>query len=947
MWEVLYNLSRGRYPGRRFSLVLATVLMVFFVTLIPVQPAFADDVQRGEDGSVTYQNNTYQPILDTSGNPAIALPSGLPSGTEGYFRRDDANGKVHFLLTSSGAAQATTAQYVVYDFTPPDTFTGSSPPVSVNFVAATNQNQSAPTSGSSCDGSTLSGIGWIVCPVVNLLATSMDFIYGIISDFLEVKTVTADTNGPVYRLWSIVRDISNICFVIVFLFIMYSQITSLGISNYGLKKMLPRLIIAAILMNTSYWISAFAVDASNLLGYSIHSVFRSVFDTLSVGANYAGDIPTWQQVAAVALASTGAVVGGITILSGTISGSVLLLIPILVSVALAALVALLVLAARQALLMCLIIISPLAFVGFVLPNTEKYFEKWRSTFLTLLMLFPIFSVIFSGAQLAGMAIVQTSGGNLITIILGMGVQVAPIVITPLLVKFSSGLIGKIAGMVNNPNKGIVDRTRNWAKGAQQERKNKILSDQNTLKKFNKYNPALAGTRTIDTYNRRRDARRKAYEAGAENRYDATKTGQRTQALTRDMQSQKQEVANRFERSSYGQRSNFRSQMANIDKDRTNTEFEQSGFGHQVDRAKRVAEQDKKLVHNQHERDWNQTVRTNPGLLQQELGVKASELQAGLEKAKLEKVHAEVVAQGHNTEHILNLHGVDVHTQAGILNIARDIKDISLDTSITSTAKNMAERKFAQVRADELKADTVRGDMLRTQASGILRDEGGRESVMAEARSTASKFLVDDIKNIEATTDNNLSTNVEWLRGKLMDEHGSITFAERIAYSNLLSKAGAQGVERLKKVIAYYDDKLGADIQTSEELQDYKDFMKGNPGFTSAGKDLEFWATNDGDIDPVTHVKTYRSFDDITKRSATWGNISPRNFTTLNVASQFRALQVLYNTDRKKYDTIVNSLKANDGMLMNELKDSIRNQIVDVDNGTKVWDSIPIDLFDKA
>lgn len=652
--------------------------MAFFMALSTVQPAYADDVQRNENGSVTYQNNTYQPIRDASGNAAIAIPPGLPAGTDGYFRYDSAARKAHFLLTSGGASQATTAQYVVYDFMPPDVFTGSSPPVSVNFTSSSTpstdtaaEEDQAPTSGSTCANSTLSGIGWIVCPVVNILASSMDFIYGIIADFLEVKTVTADTNGPVYRLWSIVRDISNICFVIVFLFIVYSQVTSLGISNYGLKKMLPKLIIAAILMNTSYWISAFAVDASNLLGYSIHSLFRSVFETLSVGANYSGEIPLWQDVAAVALASTGAVVGGITILSGTISGSILLLIPILVSVALAALVALLVLAARQALLMCLIIISPLAFVGYVLPNTEKYFDKWRSTFLTLLMLFPIFSVIFSGAQLAGMAIVQTSGGNLVTIILGMGVQVAPIVITPLLIKFSSGLIGKIAGMVNNPNKGIVDRTRKWAKGAQQERKNKILSDQNKFKGLNNswLNPAGKATRGIDTFNRRRDARRKAYEAGAENRFDATKSGQRTQALNRDMQSQKQEVANRFERSSYGQRSNFRSQMANIDKDRATTEFDRSSYGQQVshsrgivdadkiraaaefdasnrgkdvDTRKREAERFKQTVHADHEQHWNVRNMTNAeGSQEREMRLRIANDKSASSKADVDAVYSEV------------------------------------------------------------------------------------------------------------------------------------------------------------------------------------------------------------------------------------------------------------------------------------------------------------------
>ena len=78
--------------------------MAFFMALSTVQPAYADDVQRNENGSVTYQNNTYQPIRDASGNAAIAIPPGLPAGTDGYFRYDSAARKAHFLLTSGGAS---------------------------------------------------------------------------------------------------------------------------------------------------------------------------------------------------------------------------------------------------------------------------------------------------------------------------------------------------------------------------------------------------------------------------------------------------------------------------------------------------------------------------------------------------------------------------------------------------------------------------------------------------------------------------------------------------------------------------------------------------------------------------------------------------------------------------------------------------------------------------
>jgi MFS family permease len=250
----------------------------------------------------------------------------------------------------------------------------------------------------------------------------------------------------------------------------FSQLTNWGIGNYGLKKLLPRLIIAAILVNVSYLISALAVDLSNIVGSNLQDVLVGIRGTLD-GPNTV-IVPSWESTVSfilatgTGLAAAGAAIGGIAITTGASMGAALiLLLPLLLSVLLAALVALIVLAARQALIIILIIIAPLAFVAFLLPNTEKLFDRWRGLFTTMLIFFPLFSLIFGGSQLAAFLLIQTaSGGNAINIILlALFVQVAPLVLTPLLIRFSGGIIGRIAGMVNDPKKGFVDKTRNWAK----------------------------------------------------------------------------------------------------------------------------------------------------------------------------------------------------------------------------------------------------------------------------------------------------------------------------------------------------------------------------------------------------------------------------------------------------------------------------------------------------
>ncbi|MBP6037994.1 MAG: hypothetical protein KA604_01495 [Candidatus Saccharimonas sp.] len=638
MWEVLTRRPRGRISLRNLTVLVTSVMMaVFLVSTVLTTPAFAADAERNGD-SVTYNNAQYTKI-NLSASPS-QLPSGLPANTDGYVYFDTAGKKAYFLLTQGPAASATTAQYVNYDMGSAGSYSRPSPVVSITIANAPPDAVSAATQTkqtTTCDSSQTGGIGWILCPVVNFLAKGMDYIYKIVSDFLVVRTITADTNSSIYRMWAIVRDIANLCFVIAFLVILYSQITGVGYSNYNLKKMLPRLIIGAILVNLSFWVTALAVEISNVLGYSIHDIFNTVLTNLNTSAGYESvTVPSWEMLSTLILSGGTIVgVGAFFIAANTLTGALFLLIPVLVGVLLSALVALIVLAARQALIVCLIIISPLAFAAILLPNTEKYFDKWRGLFITLLLLFPIFSVVFSGAQLAGMAIIQSAGGNIVTVILGMAVQVAPIVVTPLLVKFSGGLIGRIAGMVNNPNKGLLDRTRNWSKGHAAERRDKVLSGQN---RYFRRNPIHRATRRIDTSRRKREGYRKAYQGLAEARFEGTEHGHNIAALNKHASNEKKSHENDFADSQRGRALELRSRNLSVDQKNIETSmlgsaagqrlrtrerdaetvrtesdatYAQTSAGRQAEMRARSAERNKQIAGAQHDIEWNQLNLRNP------------------------------------------------------------------------------------------------------------------------------------------------------------------------------------------------------------------------------------------------------------------------------------------------------------------------------------------------
>ncbi len=948
MWELVNRFSHGRISVRRISLLAVTGLMTFLVAAFTLSaPAYADDATR-TGTSVKYQDKTFTPL-----DPAKDLPPALASQNPvptGYRYIDTSANKAHFILTTGDPAQANSGYYVIYDFTPPANYSNPSPPVDITFVA---ENADGEVTVEQCGDTSLTGIGWFICPAANFIAISMDKIYGVIADFLVVRTVTANMESPLFQLWAVIRDIANICFVIAILIIVYSQLTSIGISNYGLKKTLPRLIIAAILVNISFWICTIAVDASNILGYSIHSMFMGLIDKFSIGANYDGNanIPTWEQVTLLALAGTGVAVGGYTILATTVSGSLPLLLPFLVGGILAVLVALIVLAARQALITVFIIISPLAFVAYVLPNTEKWFTKWRETLTTLLLLFPIFSVVFSGAQLAGIAIIQSAGGNLFTIILGLATQVAPIVVTPLLVKFSGGLIGKIAGLVNNPNKGLVDRTRKWAEGVSQEQKNKILADQNRMNRFNG-NPATRLSKAINKRQRYVAGRRKAYEAAADNWFDDTNRGQQVKTMDRDFSNDKKDIENRYLRSGEGRRTELRSRhldvdkqqdentllrsgggkyltyrqgQAEVDKTRVHNEFEESSFGHKLDTAKRTVELEKKKIENTHQAEWDNKLRTDAGLLELDLNVKRSEVRASVAKEKLDKMHAEIVAQGHESEHILNLRGVDTATQDGMLNIAHDIREETLEASMAQTAKTMAERKITENKTKAIKENTIliEGKKIREYAAGLM-EEAGERSIEAKAKSESSAMLIEDVKNIQSTMDYEVATSPDRIYKELKK---ATTITEKVAYAKAMAAAGTPGMKRFREVLSEIGDATAPDsIVTADELQIFKEFLSGEQSIRSAGKDIETYLFNKRGANAAGEPGKgeLMTFDQLTADPGTWTNMSAVAFAGQSEVTQKDALNKLRTTDSKNYRFVLDMIRENPAAL-GSVKQSIRQE----------------------
>lgn len=524
MWDLQIATPLGRISWRKLFVVATSLIVTIFAYLLLASPAAhaaSDVTHQGSD--LVYNNNTYTGPTKASGQESY----NLPAGTQIYTYLEPATGtsgtqKAHFIYfgPTDDVAKATGAKYVEYIYTPPSTYAQPSNQKDLSVDTTNTSN----TNASSCV--VPGGMGWIICPLSNTLANGMDLVYSFISDFMKTQPLQTSQQDTLYQAWNLIRNLANILFVIGFIIIIYSQLTSFGISNYGIKKILPRLIIAAILVNISYYVCAIAVDLSNILGTSTHDLIYSLRDNIfnhSTGQVNDARVFSWSSIVGFILSGgmiVGAGLAGAHIAVASIGGSLVAMIyfvlPLLLGIFLTVLVILLILAARQALIVCLIIISPLAFVAYLLPGTEKWFDKWKDVFMTMMIFFPAFSLVFSGAQLAGALIIQNNS-SINMIILGLAIQVAPLVITPLLLRLSGGVLGQIAGIINNPKKGLLDRTRNWANERGEMHKQKALG-QGDLRR---HNVLRRYARHHDDRNRRLKEQTANYSAMSDNRYNNT------------------------------------------------------------------------------------------------------------------------------------------------------------------------------------------------------------------------------------------------------------------------------------------------------------------------------------------------------------------------------------------------------------------------------------------
>ena len=287
-------------------------------------------------------------------------------------------------------------------------------------------------------------LSWMLCPTIADGAATASGLLGSITDLTTThKSIIeqfSDQGSAVYKAWSSFRNLANIGFVIMLLVVVFSQVTNLGISNYNIKKILPKLIITAVLVNFSYLILGVAIDLSHIIGNGIGSAIRTIAGE-SMSAEASAQASSIVSKIAGMVTGAGLIGGGVAIAT---TGPALILPVVLfvITTVISVFFGFIMLTIRQAAIIMVIVLAPLAMVLYALPNTAAVTKKYISTLKALLMLYPMFVLATSAGALASTIIVGTSTDMLMLIVGGL-LNVLPYFAIPSMTSKSLAGLGAI------------------------------------------------------------------------------------------------------------------------------------------------------------------------------------------------------------------------------------------------------------------------------------------------------------------------------------------------------------------------------------------------------------------------------------------------------------------------------------------------------------------------
>lgn len=306
----------------------------------------------------------------------------------------------------------------------------------------------------SCDASLANPLSWVLCPIMEIGAKMTDGIFQyLVKPLLQDSPVGIDSSNDFYKVWQSFRVIANILLIGVLLILVLAQLTEGWglnmVDAYTAKKMAPRILIGVIAINISIYLCVAAVDITNIIGNGLNYILTKPF--AEAGA-LDGQTEANAESAIIGVLAGGIAGGAITaivaagVASELLTLALLFIVPVVLTVAFAAMAVLFTLVIRFGLLVFLTVVSPIAIACFILPGTEKYFKVWWNQFLKTLIVYPIIAAIFAMSNIMAAIFITNStkindSAGIVSLLVGVIAVYVPLFLIPFSFKFAGGAIG--------------------------------------------------------------------------------------------------------------------------------------------------------------------------------------------------------------------------------------------------------------------------------------------------------------------------------------------------------------------------------------------------------------------------------------------------------------------------------------------------------------------------
>jgi hypothetical protein len=416
--------------------------------------------------------------------PNCCKPSTANSPTKFNYCTKTETGKTAIGGVCSATADpcpATTPQDVTAQLTNNECTAPNTKCCKVADAAAGDQPGGAGTGAAASDipeeaGYFAKAMAWLISALIWLFGA---MLLGVVECIVKVSQFNKIVNSYfVVQGWIVLRDLVNMFFVLGLLFIAF--VTVLKIEKYQWQKLLPKLLIMAVVVNFSRTICGLMIDFFQVMMFTFVNAYKDIAgENLYKGL---GLRDMWDP------GTAGAEMGSTALILGRLLGLIYVIVALIVTI-----IFLVILVFRIIMLWVLVVFSPLAFFSAAFNGISSkigsYWSQWFKQFIEYCMVGPLLafflwlSILSLGSDYTteysqkmspevsvgqtSLAVTQNKAGRLDYImkyVLGILMLVAGLKFTADTKVMGSSMAGKAASKLQDMSLGRMERAASWVGG---------------------------------------------------------------------------------------------------------------------------------------------------------------------------------------------------------------------------------------------------------------------------------------------------------------------------------------------------------------------------------------------------------------------------------------------------------------------------------------------------